>query len=76
MKPEQNKFKINDTPNPFNNKVTAKEIWEYDKRKLDCAKRERDFDTFYVWESDFKNESKEQVEKIVNEIRNRRNRIH
>lgn len=69
-------YKINDRPNPFNREITAGEIWEYDKHKIKVAKKERDFDVIVIWEYDYKNNLDSCIKKVVNEIRNRRNRIN
>jgi hypothetical protein len=46
-------FKENDKPYPFfNKKLTAKEIWNNEKERLECLKKDFNIDTIVVWESD------------------------
>lgn len=46
-------------------KKKAKQIWEYDKQKLECAKQQG-FDVLVIWEDDFRNNPNE----IINECKN------
>ena len=46
-------FNENDCPNPFNKKLTAKEIWEYDKQKLDHIKS-LGYQVLIIWESNYR----------------------
>lgn len=46
-------------------KLTAKEIWEFDKRKIDLAK-EHGYDVLVIWEDDYYNDP----DKIINECIN------
>lgn len=52
---DPNFFNENDHPNPFNKKVTAKEIWENDKNRYKLLKETKNIDTIVVWENDFRN---------------------
>lgn len=45
-------FNESDTPNPYKKDLTAKEIWEHDKRKLDLLKK-NNYNIIIVWESDY-----------------------
>jgi G:T-mismatch repair DNA endonuclease (very short patch repair protein) len=45
-----------DTPYPITSNITAKEIWDYDKIKLDILRNEG-FTVHVVWESDFRGNS-------------------
>lgn len=48
-------FNESDRPNPFNRTLTAKQMWLYDKEKLDLAKS-KGFDVMTIWERDYRNE--------------------
>ena len=52
-------FNENDTPNPYNKNITAKEIWEYDKMKNNFIIN-KGYHLIIVWEKDYK-ENKEKV---------------
>ena len=60
-------FNENDRPNPFNKNLTAKEIWDYDKRKLELLKY-NGIDYMIVWESDYKNNPDKIINNIINKI--------
>ena len=47
-------FKKDDTPNPFNLKLTAGQIWKEDKERYEKLKELRGIDTVIVWEEDYK----------------------
>lgn len=61
-----NKFK----PDYFNHKKnkTAKEIWEYDKNKIDLAIK-NDYIVEIIWESDYKKNKITLIDKILNKWR-------
>lgn len=46
-------YKENDNPNPFNKKITAKEIWENDNNRYKLLKETRNINTIIVWESEY-----------------------
>ena len=46
---------------------TAKEMWEYDKKKIDRAQKEG-YTVAVVWEEDFKILTKQQKKEMINEI--------
>ena len=48
-------YESNDNPNPFNLKLTAKDIWDADKERRKKLKELRNIDTIDVWEIDYKN---------------------
>jgi hypothetical protein len=56
-------FKKNDKPNPHNN-LSSKEIWNYDNKKINEAKKEG-YKILIIWESDFKNNKKEIISKCI-----------
>jgi hypothetical protein len=47
-------YNAEDTPNFHKRKLTCKQMWEYDKAKIECLKRLRGIETFVVWESEYK----------------------
>ena len=47
-------FDEKDYPNPFNKKLTAKEIRMKDKIRYDTLKKEKNINTLVIWESDSK----------------------
>lgn len=46
-------YKSNDYPNAFNKTVTAQEIWDKDKRKLEIA-RSKGFEVLIIWDSEYR----------------------
>jgi hypothetical protein len=52
-----------------NKEMTAKEIWEYDKEKLDTIKG-HGYQVLTVWESDWKSNPKQTIEKCIQFIDN------
>jgi hypothetical protein len=50
-----NKYNENDNPNPFRKNLTAKDIWEKDKLKLELANKEG-FDVLIIWDSEYKSD--------------------
>ena len=56
-------YKENDTPNFYSNTLKSKEIWEYDKTKLNFLEQ-LGFNTLVVWDSEYK----ENGEKISNQV--------
>lgn len=50
------KYGPEDRCNPFNPGITASEIWEIDKRRIEALKS-IGVDTVVIWESDFKNKN-------------------
>ena len=47
-------YNENDCPNPMNKDITAREIWEQDKIKLNLLKKDG-YQVLVVWENDIKN---------------------
>jgi hypothetical protein len=62
-------FKENDHPNPYCKNLTAKEIWKNDKIRYETLKKEKNIDTFVIWESDYKTLD---VKKFINNILNKK----
>ena len=63
-------YKETDTPNPFNKDQISSQIWFNDEKKIRRLKEERDYDTFIVWESEYRKNEKEIQDKylkIINE---------
>ncbi len=55
-----NKYKSNDRPHPFRKHITAQEIWDKDKIKLDMAK-ENGFDVLVIWDSEYRWGNKQEI---------------
>jgi len=53
-----------DTPNPFKKELTAKEIWNYDEKRLNIIKK-KNYNIKIVWEYDYLNDK----EKIIRECK-------
>ena len=51
-------------PNPFLKKLTAKEIWDKDKEKINVAKL-RGFDVLVIWDSEYKKNPDEIINKCL-----------
>ena len=47
-------YKKNDHPNPYDQTITAKEMWERDKERIKKLKKLWNIDTIVVWEMDYK----------------------
>lgn len=48
-----------------NKKMTAKEIWEYDKNKINLAKK-YGYDVLVVWEKDYRNNQEKIIKQCIN----------
>lgn len=59
-----NIYLAEDCPNPFIKKLTAKEIWDKDEQKINIAKL-RGFDVLIIWESEYKQNKQEIINKCV-----------
>lgn len=59
-----NLFFENDKPSPWND-LTSKEIWEKDNYKKQIAIN-NDFEVLYIWESDFRKNKQENINKCIN----------
>jgi very-short-patch-repair endonuclease len=59
------KFKENDYPHPFRKTKTSKEIWNKDAEKIKAAE-DNGFKVLVVWDSEFKKNKKETIEKCLN----------
>lgn len=64
------KYLPNDVPRYRNNKNTAKEIWEHDKRKNDAIILQG-YELLIVWEDDIKNDYENLIDKIIRKINER-----
>ena len=53
-----------DCPNPFRKELTAKDIWERDTKKLEAAKS-RGFDVLVIWDSEYKKNKEEIINKCI-----------
>lgn len=49
--------------------MTAKEIWLFDEKKINSIKND-DFDVLIIWESDYKTNSEQIIEKCINFLEN------
>lgn len=54
------KYVAEDNPHPFTKKITAQEMWDKDKRKLDVANGEG-FEVLVIWDSEYRWGNKENV---------------
>lgn len=57
-------YNADDTPNPFNKVLKAKEIWHYDEKRLNIINR-KNYNIKIVWEYDYLNDK----EKVINECK-------
>jgi len=55
-----NKYIAEDTPHPFRKDITAQEMWDNDKRKIDLAK-ENGFDVLIIWDSEYRLGNKQDI---------------
>jgi hypothetical protein len=56
-------------------KITAKEIWEKDKKRIESMEKEYKVSFFIVWEDDYRNDFNTVKNKIVEFINDKRNKI-
>lgn len=54
------KYKSDDYPHPFRKNITAKEMWDKDKRKIDVA-IEEGFEVLVIWDSEYRYGDKEKI---------------
>lgn len=58
-------YKEDDTPNPFKDRnKTAKEMWEYDKEKIEFA-NSKGFEVLTIWEKEYKKNKEETLNKCL-----------
>ena len=55
-----NKYKADDYPHPFRKTITAQEMWDKDKRKLDVA-IEEGFEVMVIWDSEYRLGNKQEI---------------
>ena len=60
-------FNESDHPNPYDETLTAKDMWKRDKQKVDFAKR-NGYNVFVVWESEYKNNKRKTLKSIKESI--------
>lgn len=60
-------FNESDRPNPYDETLTAKDMWERDKQKVDFAKK-NGYNVFVVWESEYKNNKRKTLKSIKESI--------
>ena len=61
-------YKENDTPNPFN-KMTSKELWEKDRKKIELAEK-NGFQVLTIWESEYKKDKEATLKKCLEFLNN------
>jgi len=54
------KYKESDKPHPFRKNITAQDMWDKDKRKLDVA-IEQGFDVLVIWDSEYRWGNKQDI---------------
>ena len=59
-----NTYLAENCPNPFIKNLTAKEIWDKDKQKINIANL-RGFEVLTIWESEYKQNKQEIIDKCV-----------
>lgn len=65
------KYASDDNPHPFRKKITAQEIWDKDKNKIDIAK-ENGFDVLVIWDSEYRwGDKQDIVNKCVKFLKNK-----
>jgi len=68
-----NIYEAKQAPNPFKPHITAQEIWDKDKSKLETA-NSNGYDILVIWDSDWvrvsKEKKKEVIEKCINFLKN------
>jgi hypothetical protein len=64
-----NLFTEESTPNPFKKKLKAKDIWDYDEKRINFA-TQRGFEVLVIWENDYKINKEEAINKCIKFINN------
>jgi hypothetical protein len=64
-----NKYNADDFPNPFRKDLSAKDIWNKDKKKEIIANN-NGFEVFVVWDSEYKKNKQEITNKCKNFLKN------
>lgn len=59
-------FNESDRPNPYDETLTAKDMWERDKQKVDFAKK-NGYNVFVVWESEYRKD-KDRILETIKEL--------
>lgn len=67
-------YKPEDRPNPYSRHLTAQDIWNFDKMKNDHIISDG-FDLEIVWEKDYNKNLESEIERIVNAIKDKYNRM-
>jgi hypothetical protein len=66
-----NKYNEYDNPNPFRKKITAKEMWEKDEKKLSQA-HNHGFEVLVIWDSEYRWGNKQEIiNKCINFLKNK-----
>ena len=63
-------FTENDCPNPWKKELTAREIWEFDKKKNNFIKN-LGFDVIIVWEEDYVNDKDTITNNVISYIKDK-----
>jgi G:T-mismatch repair DNA endonuclease (very short patch repair protein) len=64
------KYRDVDYPHPFRKNITAQQIWDKDKRKIEIATREG-FEVLVIWDSEYRwGNKKEIVNKCIKFLKN------
>lgn len=62
------KYNKDDKPNPLDKNVTAQQIWDHDKLRVDMIKNDG-YDLLIVWEDEFMHHRQETIDKCCNFIK-------
>jgi hypothetical protein len=62
-------FTGDDTPHPYNKKLTASEIWKHDARREEYYKS-KDYSILVIWESEYKQKQQEIIDKCIQFLMN------
>lgn len=63
------KYSAKDCPNPYDKSITAEEIWENDRIKQQGIK-DRGYDVYIVWESEYLADKDKEIKRISSIIKN------
>jgi very-short-patch-repair endonuclease len=70
-----NKYKADDFPNPFRKDLTAKDIWDKDKSRIEQI-QSFGYTVIIIWESEFNKSIDKTKKRILNEIKKCENKIN
>ena len=63
-------YKEDDTPNYYNKNIKCKDMWEYDKIKLEYLKQHNGIDSLVIWEREYVENKPDTIKKCLEFLKN------